>query len=143
VSPEGAGLDGFAGFAGFAGAVDGLPGGLLDGTAAGALDGAVAGDRVGDAGALDGADAVTVTVAVAVGEAACWLDDAEPQAATIDVAANAPVSHVTRRALLCVLAATTRPTVPAQPVVVLRVIGARAGRLDVDIGCSFGRRYGR
>jgi hypothetical protein len=138
VSPEGAGLDGFAGFDG---AVDGLPGGLLDGTAAGALDGAVAGDRVGDAGALDGADAVTVTVAV--GEAACWLDDAEPQAATIDVAANAPVSHVTRRALPCVLAATTRPTVPAQPVVVLRVIGARAGRLDVDIGCSFGRRYGR
>jgi hypothetical protein len=137
------------GFAGFAGAVDGLLGGLLDGlldgTAAGALEGAVAGDRVGDAEALDGADAVTVTVAVAVavGEAGCWLDDAEPQAATIDVAANAPVSHVTRRALPCVLAATTRPTVPAQPVVVLRAIGARAGRLDVDIGCSFGRRYGR
>jgi hypothetical protein len=80
---------------------------------------------------------------VAVGAAAGWLDDAEPQAATRDVAATALVSQATRSARPRVLAAITR-LAPAEPAVcVLSVIGARAGeREDVDMECSFVRRKG-
>jgi hypothetical protein len=121
-----------------------LEGDDVEGLTAGALDGAGADDAGADDGARGGAVAVEVTVTVAVGGAAGWLDDAEPQAATSDAAATAPVSHAPRRARRDVLAAITRLAAPAQPVVVaVSADGTRArGRGYVGIACSFVRRYG-
>jgi hypothetical protein len=130
---EGAGLEGPV-----AGLPDGADGAALD---AGALDGTVA-------GALDGAVAVAVTVTVGGGGAAGWPGDAEPQAATSDAEAAAPVSHATRRTRPDVLAAITRLAGPARPAVVVAsvvvaawVVGTRAGgRGYVGIACSLVRR---
>jgi hypothetical protein len=94
-------------------------------------DGAVA----GEVAALD-ALGLAVTVTVAAGAASGWLRVVEPQAATSDDAATAPVSHATRRTWPAVLAAIARLAPRARLVVM--VIGARAeGREDVDMACSF------
>jgi hypothetical protein len=90
---------------------DGDVAGALD---AGGLDGVVAEGWLGWAG---DAGPLTVAVTVTVGWASGWLEDAEPQAATSDVAATAPTSSATRRGRRDVPAVMTRLAAPVQPVV--------------------------